>query len=151
MTNRMRARSSISAEKHSDPFLRVSLVYRPEMPRATDIDDPDRKYIGSGDGQVTGSALSGSVIWDLFEEQGDTVCDARLVGVIETENQEKVSFETIGLFKRPDPKSSKWHLASDALFTAPAGAYTWLHEARAKWMGFVDAESYRHEYAVYFV
>ena len=42
------------------------------------------RYIGSGEGTITGDAVAGTVRWSLFENERADVCDVSLVGTIET-------------------------------------------------------------------
>jgi hypothetical protein len=73
----------------------AELVYRSEMEPLTE--DGEGKLIGSGDGTVTGPAISGQLSWTLFERPGKRVCAMNPVAVIETAEGARVRIEARGL------------------------------------------------------
>lgn len=127
----------------------VDLQYQPDAVRLPAEDDPARKYLGSGDGTVRGQALEGRVRWDLFERQGDTVCDTRFVGVIETADRARIRFEAVGLFRRPDAQTDTWRMAAGLRFETDDVGYAWLNDTLATWDGTFDMQTYRHHYQVF--
>ncbi len=125
------------------------LQLQPDAARLTPEDDPARKYMGSGNGTVQGQALEGTVRWDLFERQGDAVCDTRFVGVIETADGARIRFEAVDLFLRSDAEADTWRLAAGLRFQTDDAAYAWLEGSLATWEGVTDLQTYQHHYQVF--
>lgn len=129
----------------------IELQYREGMARVMDGDDLDREYVGSGDGTVTGPDIAGTVRWDIYEEWGDTRCDSRIVGIIETEGGAEITVEAVGMFVRVDPPSEQtdWRMVAGVRFDTKSPEYGWLNDILATWGGEMDGESFHHRYRVY--
>lgn len=125
----------------------LELQYRETMDPVNEDADTSRPYIGSGDGTASG-AIEGTVRWGLFEAQGETVCDAHFVGLIETTTGELIAFDAVGYFQRDDPDSVEWQMAAGVQFETDAAEYDWLNDTLATWVGEMDARTYTHQYDV---
>ena len=136
------------SDKLIEELFEMELLYRQGMEKATTFTDPVRKYLGSGDGNVTGEYMRGTVRWDLFEQQGETACDAHFTGIIETDDGAAIHFYATGYFKRPE-SGSIWRLSAGALFETEDARYQWLTAKPTIWEGEFDMSAYRHRYRVY--
>ncbi len=114
------------------------------------------KYLGSGTGDITGM-VSGSVVWDLYEEQSDPKLHrTQFVGRITSSDGSTVSFETTGYFT-PRLGGEHWDLTSAVYFSdAKGAAYRELVHRIAPWQGHVDIRTdadahttYSHTYTLY--
>ena len=91
------------------------------------------RYIGSGEGTITGDAVAGTVRWSLFENERADVCDVSLVGTIETAvgadadgadsdaDGAGIEFEILG-HSRHDPAARTWRLSAGIRFMLADGA-----------------------------
>lgn len=129
----------------------AELQYRPGVPRVTSSGGSVGEYLGSGDGTLEGPKIRGTVRWDLFEEQGETLCRSALVGVIETDDKVRIPFESIGFFLRWDKsRPDRWVSSAAVRFEAKGEErYGWLNEGLAVWEGEFDMGTYRHRYRAY--
>ncbi len=130
-----------------DLLFELDLVYRQDAERVTREEPRLGTYIGSGHGEAIGPGLYGAVRWDLFENQGPTFCDANLRGVIETDDGETITFDTLGFFRRPE-SGKRWALSAAGVLDGN-GPYRHISSASLLWEGEFDASTYRHHYRVY--
>jgi hypothetical protein len=54
------------------------------------------KLIGSGEGRVERPKIEGKVHWTLYEAQSNIFCAPTLFGVITTEDDAKIKFDSMG-------------------------------------------------------
>lgn len=127
------------------PEFSLELQYRDTMNPVNKDGDSTRPYIGSSDGIVSG-AIEGTVRWDLFEAQGETVCDAHFEGVIEIATGDVITFDAVGYFQRDDTDSMEWQMAAGVQFDTSSTDYDWLNDTLATWVGAMDARTYTHQY-----
>jgi hypothetical protein len=110
------------------------------------------EYLGSGTGEITGK-VSGSVAWDLYEEQSDpAVHVAQFVGRITAPDHSKISFETTGFFVPRQADKAFWDLTSSIRFyNAQGQAYRDLDGKIGVWEGAVHivGDNYVHTYKIY--
>lgn len=131
------------------PLFELQLVYRQDFSRITEIEDRDRKYLGSGEGIAIGPIINGRVEWDLFETQGETRCDARMVGRIVTPDGSVVRFDTVGVFAREHEASPTWRLTARSQLESSNVDLSRLAPSGLDWVGTFDAASYRHRYLAF--
>jgi len=126
----------------------IGLQFREMLP-VTSREAGEGEYIGSGEGTVDGPRINGTVRWDLFEEQEETLCRSNLAGVIETNDGAEIHFDSRGFFIKPDrSKPNKWVTSASVHFTADE-RYEWLNAQLAVWAGEFDMETYCHHYQAY--
>jgi hypothetical protein len=110
------------------------------------------KYLGSGAGEITGK-VSGSVAWDLYEEQSDSAVHvAQFVGRITAPDHSKIDFETTGFFVPRQADKTFWDLTSAIRFYDAQGqAYRDLAGKIGVWEGAVHiaGENFVHTYKIY--
>lgn len=106
------------------------------------------KYLGRGDGAIEGSQLAGEVTWDLYENQGQSACDANLVGTIRTLDEAEVRFDVLGFFKRNTHERS-WSLSSAVRFSTDDERYACFNDFIGTMTGIFDMDSYTHRYRVF--
>jgi hypothetical protein len=94
------------AQQHLGPLFEIELQYRPGMSPVTSSEGAIGEYLGSGDGTAKGPTIRGAVCWDLFEEQGETLCRSSLRGVIEMDDGAQIPFDTSA---RPRKRSTRFH------------------------------------------
>lgn len=128
-------------------LLQINLQYQKDLPALNAEGGKLGKYLGSGDGTVIGDNLRGSVRWDLFENQGNQVCDANINGVIKTDDLVEIHFSVLGLFRKLD-SGNKWKLAAGVQFESNSPKYQWLNAAPGSWVGIFDMENYSHQYTI---
>ena len=112
------------------------------------------RYIGSGDGTVTGDGVagkgvSGTVKWSLFENERTDVCDVSLVGTIAVDDTGEIEFEILG-HSRHDPDARTWRLSAGIRFMMADGA--WPPEPWPKTgvvTGLFETDHRRHRYALF--
>jgi hypothetical protein len=103
-------------------------------------------YIGSGNGTMTGAALSGEVKWSLFENQAPDVCDFTLVGTIHDADSAEISFEILG-YSVHEPDTRTWRLSAGIRFTGGEGCD--LLPATGIVTGVFESESQTHHYELF--
>jgi hypothetical protein len=106
------------------------------------------EYLGSGEGFVHGR-INGTVHWSLFEDQSGALCASNLFGIITTEDEAEIKFDTMGFFRRPDPGSHIWQNSSGVSFETDDSRYQWITEVMGVWEGEFDMKAYQHRYQVY--
>lgn len=104
-------------------------------------------YLGRGDGVVHGEMITGAVVWDLYENQRTTTCDANLVGTIHTQNGAEISFDMLGYFKRR-PDTPFWDLFSAIRFKTTDPRYECFNECVGQVAGYFDMNRHIHEYRI---
>ena len=144
-----------------EKFAEMTLQYQGET-----IWVPETKlgtYIGSGDGTVTGEALSGSVKLSLFENQAPDVCDFTLVGTIAAAvgtdggtdggtdtksdgNGAEYAFEVLG-YSEHEPDTRTWRLSAGIRFTDVDGDAAF--PAVGVVTGVFNSESQVHHYELF--
>ena len=106
------------------------------------------RYLGRGDGTFLADGLTGDVTWDLFEDQGETTCDANFSGRIVSDRGGEIGFEMLGFFRR-DPDAKIWTLASAIRFQSEDPRHQFLCDRPAFATGEFDLEVYEHRYSIY--
>ncbi len=90
------------------------------------------------------------VLWDLFEDQEETLCRSYLTGVIETNDGAPIRFDSLGFFMRPDDSNPhKWITSAAVHFDTTDPRYAWLNTLLAIWEGELDMKTYSHLYQAY--
>jgi hypothetical protein len=110
------------------------------------------KYLGSGTAEVSGK-ISGSVAWDLYEEQSDSdVHRTQFVGQITAKDHSKIFFETTGFFVPRQADQAYWDLTSSIRFYDAEGqAYRDVAGKIGLWEGYVHIadDKFVHTYKIY--
>jgi hypothetical protein len=110
------------------------------------------KYLGSGSGEITGK-VSGSVAWDLYEEQSDAAVHVtQFVGRITAPDQSKIDFQTMGFFVPRQADNAFWDLTSAIRFYDAKGqTYRDLAGKIGVWEGAVHiaGNDFAHTYKIY--
>lgn len=133
-----------------DNFLsEMILQYKEGQPRVITTEGQLGHYLGSGEGTVKGSSLTGQVQWDLFEAEGETECASNLRGLIQTEDGATITFDSLGFFRRPHAEAMTWQASAAVSFTTEDERYAWLNKVSATWQGEFDMTHYRHHYCIY--
>jgi hypothetical protein len=128
----------------------IRLEYREGKPPVSPSEGKVGEYLGSGEGTVNGTNVSGTVHWTLFEAQRETLCESNLFGVIETDDGAQISFDTMGFFMRPEQANpNRWITSAAVSFNTTDGRYEWLNAVLGVWEGELDMGTYRHHYQVY--
>jgi hypothetical protein len=81
----------------------MNLEYKQDK-EPVSIDGKVGEYLGSVDGVVRGRII-GTVHWSLFEAQSAVYCSSKLFGIITTDDNAEIKFDTMGFFHRPDEGS----------------------------------------------
>ncbi len=145
----MEKRSGVQNNRLEQLF-EVELQYKRGMPAFNSSEGKLGKLVGSGEGKVNGPKIQGTVHWDLFEDQGETVCESNLRGLIETNDGAEIKFDTMGFFMRPDKsKPNKWITSAAVRFDTADSRYESLKAVLAVWEGEFDMETGRLYYKVY--
>lgn len=106
------------------------------------------RYLGRGDGTFVADGLSGNVTWNLFEDQGEAMCDANFRGRIVGDEGGEIDFEMLGFFRR-DPDAKIRTLASAIRFQSEDPRYQFLCDRPAFATGEFDLEVYEHQYKIF--
>ena len=135
--------------KRLEYLFEMRLQFREMLP-VTSREAGEGEYIGSGEGTVKGPRIHGTVRWDLFEKQEETLCRSNLTGVIETNDGAEIHFDSRGFFIKPDQSNpNKWVTSASVHFDTADYRYEWLNRLLAVWEGEFDMETYRHHYQAY--
>ena len=105
-------------------------------------------YLGQGDGTIAGPVVSGGIVWDLFEDQAETGCEAHFVGRITTPDHASIDFDVIGFFT-PAKEPKKWSLSAAIRFQTHDPRYRSLDNCLGTIVGEFDMVTYTHRYVVY--
>ena len=93
----------------------IQLDYKEGKPPIS-TDGKVGKLIGSGEGKVDGPRIRGKVHWTLFESQSDIFCASNLFGVITTDDDAEIKFDSMGFFQRPDKGAHIWKSSAGVSF-----------------------------------
>ena len=127
----------------------LDLQYDESSSQRSNADGKPGHYIGSGTGQAAGDRLSGTVHWDLYEDQAPNRCNAAFAGTIETKEGTLVGFTTEGYLYVPDSSvPHAWRTESEVTLTTDAPEYAWIDGIKATWRGTFDMLTYRHRYEI---
>lgn len=132
-----------------EPLFGVELQYQAGMQPVTLSKGRVGQYLGSGDGILNGSKIQGTIRWDLFEKQGDTLCEVNMVGIIETQDGASLQFDSIGFFLRPPNSTDLWKLSAALKLETSDEPYLWVNRQLAMWEGELDLNTYQHRYQAY--
>jgi hypothetical protein len=125
----------------------AELEYRPEMtPIAS---DGDGELAGSGDGNIDGPKVRGSLRWTLFEGPGELQCSMNPTLVIDTEDGASIGIEGRGYGRRTSRTDQLWRVAATLAFSAKEERYAWLDGAIGVWEGEFNAERHRARYRAF--
>jgi hypothetical protein len=145
----MKKPSTIRNE-HLEHLFEMELQFRQELTSRPSPIDGIGEYVGSGDGIINGPRIHATVCWDLWEQQGETLCRSSLTGVIETHDEAKIQFDSRGFFIKPDQSNpNRWITTASVHFNTAEHHYEWLNRILAVWVGEFDMETYRHRYQAY--
>ena len=136
------------SEKQLQHLFEIRLKYNPDTPPVS-MNGKVGEYIGSGEGTIKGLKINGKAHWTLFEAQNETVCQSNLFGVMTTDDDAEIKFDTMGFFRRPDEGSHIWGNSSGVSFDTEDDRYQWLNDVMGVWEGEFDSKSYLHRYQVY--
>jgi hypothetical protein len=125
----------------------AELEYRPGM--SPIAEKGEGQLIGSGDGNVYGPKLRGTLRWTLFEQPGELVCAMHPVAAIETDDGVSIAIEGRGYARRTRSQDRHWRVAATLRFSAPERRYAWLDGALGVWEGEFDAEQHRARYRAF--
>ena len=125
----------------------AELEYRPGMTPIAE--NGEGQLIGSGDGNVSGPRLRGTLRWTLFERPGELVCTMQPIAAIETDDGASIGIEGRGYARRTRSHERHWQVAATLLFSAPEQGYAWLDGALGLWEGEFDAEEHRARYRAF--
>ncbi len=132
---------------HLEHLFDMELEYRQGMARVLTDRGKLGEYLGSGEGAVFGSNINGTVLWDLFEEQGEFICGSNMRGIIKTDDGAQITFDSIGYFMRPEiARPTEWVATASVNFKTDAGRYSWLNTVLALSQGTFDMGNFRHSY-----
>lgn len=107
------------------------------------------KYMGGGDGAVTGQ-INGKMYWDLYEDMDGDVCLTNFAGRIETEDEAIIHFDARGHGKVVNPeKPDDWVMVYGVKFNTEDERYDWLNATLGVWEGEFSMETYKHNYRIY--
>lgn len=132
-----------------EPLFGVELQYQPRMQPVILTKGRVGQYLGSGDGIIYGSKIQGTVRWDLFEKQGDTLCEVNMTGIIKTQDGASLQFNSLGFFLRPPNGITLWRLSASLKLETSDEPYLWINHQLAMWEGELDLNTYRHRYQAY--
>lgn len=131
--------------------MKTNELARMELQWRGKADDPPMgkfgDYLGRADGKISGPAINGTVMWDLFEIPGEKTCEANFQGTIETADGAAINFEILGFFSR-NADDGNWRLASAIRFKTDAEQYLHLDNGLGWIAGIFDMATYRHDYEI---
>ena len=125
----------------------AELEYRPGMTPI--VEDGEGQLIVSGDGNVSGPRLQGTLRWTLFEQPGELVCAMHPIAAIETDDGVSIGFEGWGYARRTRSEERHWQVAATLRFSTSEQRYAWLDGALGLWEGEFDAERHRARYRAF--
>jgi len=147
------------------PLFEAWLQYQSDMEVVVSAETREGELIGSGDGKVTGDALSGKARWSMYAgncayvfvragvepPSGQHLCTVHPAGVIETSDGAEVWFDAKGYGLRGADQSHPylWVLTMAVQFMTTDRRYQWLNTTlgvvvsefderagRARWQAF---------------
>jgi hypothetical protein len=148
------------------PLFEARLQYQLDMAVVVSAETREGELVGSGDGTVTGDALSGNARWSMYAGNcayvfvragvepppGQHLCTVHAAGIITTDDGAEVWFDAKGYGLRgADPSQPHlWVLTMAMQFTTTDRRYQWLNTilgvvvsefderaGRARWQAFV--------------
>ena len=148
------------------PMFDARLQYQSDMQEVVTAETREGELVGSGDGTVTGAALSGNARWTMYAGNcayvfvraglepppGQHLCTVHPAGVIETDDGAQVWFDArgYGLRGADHGQPQLWALTMAVQFTTTEPRYLWLNTTlgvvvsefderagRARWRAFV--------------
>jgi hypothetical protein len=134
-----------------EPLLGVDLQYQAGMQPVILTKGRVGQYLGSEDGIVSGSNIQETIRWDLFEKQGDSLCEVNLIGIIETQDGASLQFDSLGFFLRPPSSTPLWKLSAALKLETSDEAYHWVNHQLAMWEGELDLNTYYYRYQAYLI
>ena len=105
-------------------------------------------YLGSGDGSINGEKITGTVDWNLYEDQSKIICDVHFIGMITTEDKAVIEFEALGFFMR-EGESSLWFLTTGIKFSTENENYSYLDNRVGVMEGKFDMDAFVHNPTIY--
>ena len=136
--------------KRLEHLFEMELQFRWELPPITSREGGEGEFIGTGEGAVSGPRVHGTVRWDLFEKQEETLCRSNLIGVIKTDDGAQIQLDNRGFFIKPDKLNpNRWITAASVHLHTADPRYEWLNTRLAAWEGEFDMETFRHHYQAY--
>lgn len=127
----------------------AELRYQAGMEPIVAAAEGDGELIGSGDGQISGPLVAGSLRWTLFEHPGELLCSMNPVAVIDTEDGARIRVQARGYARRRSADDRRWRVAATLRFDSDDHAYRWLVESLGVWEGEFDADAHRAWYRAY--
>ena len=112
-------------------------------------EEGEGRLVGSGDGDVAGPVLTGTLRWTLFERPGELVCGMSPLLRIETSDGAVIDFEGRGFAVRERAELSQWRVAATLLFNTDDPRYAWLDGVLGFWEGEFDAGEHTARYRAY--
>lgn len=113
------------------------------------VEESDGVLVGSGNGTVSGRALSGTIHWTLFEQPGELVCAMSPTLRIDTSDGAQIRAEGRGFAARDAAEEREWRVAATLRFRTDDARYAWLDGLLGLWEGDFDATSHRARYRAY--
>ena len=131
-------------------FCDMELENRQGIPRAIPGRGRLGEYLGSGEGAVFGQAVNGIVLWDLFQEHGEFLCEANLRGIIKVDDGAQISFDALGHLMRPEmSKPTEWFMTASVRFKTDARHFYKLNNLLAILHGKYDMGANWHSYHIF--
>ncbi len=143
----------------------AELFYQEHMDALVGPDGREGDLIGSGDGTVTGTRLSGALRWSMYSgncayllvkagiepDQGRHLCTVNPAGIIQTHDDARIWFDAKGFGLRGyDPERPHlWRLAMSARFETDDDRYAWLDSVFATWHGLFNERRGTATYKAY--
>ncbi len=125
------------------PLFEARLQYQSDREEVVSAETQEGELVGSGDGTVTGDALSGTVRWSMYAGNcayvfvragleppaGQHLCTVDPAGVIETVDGAQIWFDARGYGLRgADPSQPYlWMVTMGVQFTTTDQRYQWLN------------------------
>lgn len=127
----------------------VEMQYQADQSAITTARGKVGKYVGSGNGTVTG-LLNGEIRWDLYEDIDNDVCLTNLAGEIATSDGAVIHFDARGHGKVTDPsKPHRWTMVYGVKFNTENPNYDWLNATLGVWEGEFNMNTYKHHYQIH--
>jgi hypothetical protein len=126
-----------------NPLFEARLQYQSDMGEVVSAETREGELVGSGDGTVTGAALSGTARWSMYAGNcayvfvraglepppGKHLCTVHPAGVIETSDGAQIWFDAKGYGLRGADQDHPhlWALTMAVQFTTTDQRYQWLN------------------------
>ncbi len=129
----------------------IVLQYKKELAPLALSGNQTGKLLGSGDGQLKGEKLAGTVRWDIYEKggvvTGDSRCQTNITGIIEAEDGAQIHFDSTGYGFQAEP--DRWTMVATLNFTTSDERYAWLRSVLGIWSGQFDTQTGQHRYQAF--